>query len=54
MKKDTLFEHKEIIITYEWSMGDVNEYQKLLEHQPSMRRLVIEVKQMWHMVNAIN
>jgi hypothetical protein len=31
MKKDTLFEHKEATITCEESMGDTNEYQKLLE-----------------------
>jgi hypothetical protein len=31
MKKDTLFEHKEIVIICEESMGDANEYQKLLE-----------------------
>jgi hypothetical protein len=30
-KKDTLFEHKELAITYEESMGDANEYHKLLE-----------------------
>jgi hypothetical protein len=28
MKRDTLFEHKEAIVTCEESMGDVNEYQK--------------------------
>jgi hypothetical protein len=26
MKGDTLFEHKETVVTYEESMGDVNEY----------------------------
>jgi hypothetical protein len=31
MKRDTLFEHKEVAITCEESMGDVNEYWKLLE-----------------------
>jgi hypothetical protein len=31
MKKDTLFEHKEVAITCEESMGDTNEYWKLLE-----------------------
>jgi hypothetical protein len=31
MKRDTLFEHKKTIIICEKSMGDVNEYQKLLE-----------------------
>jgi hypothetical protein len=31
MKKDTLFKHKEVVITCEESMGDANEYQKLLE-----------------------
>jgi hypothetical protein len=31
MKGDTLFEHKEVVIPYEESMGDANEYQKLLK-----------------------
>ncbi len=31
MKRDTLFEHKEAIVTYEENMGDANEYRKLLE-----------------------
>jgi hypothetical protein len=31
MKKDTLFEHKEVVITCEECMGDANEHQKLLE-----------------------
>jgi hypothetical protein len=31
MKRDTLFEHKEAAITCEESMGDANEYHKLLE-----------------------
>jgi hypothetical protein len=31
MKKDILFKHKEVIITCEENMGDINEYQKLLE-----------------------
>jgi hypothetical protein len=31
MKKDALFEHKEVVVTYEESMGNTNEYQKLLE-----------------------
>jgi hypothetical protein len=31
MKKDTLFEHKEVGVTCEESMGNANEYQKLLE-----------------------
>jgi hypothetical protein len=31
MKRDTFFEHKEVVITREESMGDANEYQKLLE-----------------------
>ncbi len=31
MKNDTLFHHKEVIITCEESMGDVNDYPKLLE-----------------------
>jgi hypothetical protein len=31
MKRDTFFEHKKIVVTCEESMGDANEYQKLLE-----------------------
>jgi hypothetical protein len=31
MKRDTFFEHKKIVVTREESMGDANEYQKLLE-----------------------
>ncbi len=31
MKRDTLFKHKESTITYEETMVDVEEYQKLLE-----------------------
>ncbi len=31
MKKDTLFEHKKIAVTCEESMGDANEYKKLLK-----------------------
>jgi hypothetical protein len=42
MKRDTLFEHKEVAITCEESMGNTNEYQELLEPQPSRRRLAKE------------
>jgi hypothetical protein len=31
MKRDTLFEHKEVVVTCEENVGDANEYQKLLE-----------------------
>lgn len=31
MKKDTMFEHKEVTIIYEENMGDVNDYQKLFK-----------------------
>jgi hypothetical protein len=31
MKKDTLFEHKEVVVTCEKNMVNANEYQKLLE-----------------------
>jgi hypothetical protein len=31
MKRDILFEHKEATITYEETMRNTNEYQKLLE-----------------------
>jgi hypothetical protein len=45
MKRDTLFEHKETTITCEDNMGDMNEYQKLLEpptkqEKVSKRRLI--------------
>ncbi len=33
MKRDTLFLHKKTTMTYEKSMGDANEYWKLLELQ---------------------
>jgi hypothetical protein len=44
MKRDTLFEHKEATITCEESMGNINEYWKLLEpptkqEKASKRRL---------------
>jgi hypothetical protein len=31
MKRETLFEHKEVAATYEENMGNANEYRKLLE-----------------------
>jgi hypothetical protein len=31
MKRDTLFEHEEAVITCEESIGGANEYQELLE-----------------------
>jgi len=31
MKRDTMFEHKEVTFTYEENMGDVNDYQKLFK-----------------------
>jgi hypothetical protein len=31
MKKDTLFKHKKVVITCEESMGNANEYWKLLK-----------------------
>jgi hypothetical protein len=31
MKGDTLFEHKEVVVAYEESMGHANNYWKLLE-----------------------
>jgi hypothetical protein len=34
MKRDTLFFHKEVAMTCKENMGDVNEYQKLLEPPP--------------------
>jgi hypothetical protein len=46
MKKDSLFEHKEVVITCEESMGNANEYQKLLEPLAKMRRLAKEGGQM--------
>jgi hypothetical protein len=41
MKRDTLFEHKEFAIICEESMGNVNEYWKLLE-PPIKHEKVIE------------
>jgi len=31
MKRDTLFEHKEVVVICEESMGDAIDYQKLLK-----------------------
>jgi hypothetical protein len=31
IKQNTLFKHKEFVITYEATMADAKEYQKLLE-----------------------
>jgi hypothetical protein len=31
MKRDTMFEHKEVTFTYEENMSDVNDYQKLFK-----------------------
>jgi len=31
MKRDTMFEHKEITFTYEENMSDVNDYRKLFK-----------------------
>jgi hypothetical protein len=31
MERDTLFKHKEVVITCEERMGDTNEHRKLLE-----------------------
>jgi hypothetical protein len=39
MKRDTLFEHKEVAITCEESMGDTNEYQKLLEPTTEQKKV---------------
>jgi hypothetical protein len=41
MKRATLFEYKETIVTCEESMGNANEYQKLLK-PPSKERLLKE------------
>jgi hypothetical protein len=38
MKKDTLFEHKEIAVTCEESMGNANEYRKLLSKNTNQAR----------------
>jgi len=46
MKKDILFEYKEVAVTCEESMGNTNEYWKLLEPQPSKKKLANEGKQM--------
>jgi hypothetical protein len=31
MKRETLFEHKEVAITYGENMGNTNEYRKILK-----------------------
>jgi hypothetical protein len=46
MKKGTLFEQKESAITCEESMGNANEYHKLVKPPTSMKRLMKEGKQM--------
>lgn len=38
MKQDTLFFHKKVVVTCKESMGDANEYQKLLEPPPKLEK----------------
>jgi hypothetical protein len=38
MKLGTLFLHKEVVVTCKESMGDVNEYRKLLEPPPKPKK----------------
>jgi len=38
MKWDTLFKHKESVITYEEIMVDVEEYQKLLDSPTRLKK----------------
>jgi hypothetical protein len=40
MKKDILFQQKEAAIICEENMGDVNEYQKLLEPLTKLKKFV--------------
>ncbi len=44
MKGDTLFEHKEAIITCEKNMGDAKEYQKLLEPPTKPKKAIDDRK----------
>jgi hypothetical protein len=53
MKKDTLFEHKEDAVTYEESMGNANEYQKLLE-PPTKQEKASEGRQMYVIYDECN
>ncbi len=48
MKRDTLFEHKEFVVTYEKIMVDVKEYKKLLEPWKKLEKTQdkIEIKKM--------
>jgi hypothetical protein len=45
MKRDILFEHKEVAVICEESMGNTNEYWKLLE-PPTKQKKVSEGRQM--------
>ncbi len=38
MKQDTLFVHKEYVVTCEESIGDAIEYRKLLEPPPKLEK----------------
>lgn len=38
MKRDTLFFHKKVMVTCKESMGDANEYRKLLEPPPKLKK----------------
>jgi hypothetical protein len=40
MKLGILFLHKEVAVTCKESMGDVNEYRKLLEPPPKPKKIV--------------
>jgi hypothetical protein len=53
MKRDTLFKHKEVAITYEENMGDANEYQKLLE-PPTKQKKANEGKKTYVIYNQCN
>jgi hypothetical protein len=39
MKHDILFLHKKVAMMCEKSMGDDNEYQKLLESPPKLKKI---------------
>jgi hypothetical protein len=40
MKRDTLFLHKKVVVTCKKSMGDANEYRKLLEPPPKLEKII--------------
>jgi hypothetical protein len=53
MKRDTLFEHKEVAVTCEKKWETPMNIKNCWNHQPSRRRLAKGGKHMWSMVNVI-